>query len=234
MGLNQSVSIATGGRGEGNQRSQRSDGDVTRSHILEVAGQLFAEHGYANTTSKMICQQAQVNIAAVNYHFGSLDQLYQAVLSEVQRRLINIDYLSALADSALPASAKLEAFIDGLVTDLLERHSWHTRLWAREIVDPSPFMQASLQHETLPKFGIIRRLIAEITGLAMDSAAMQRCVHTVMAPCMLLLLVSRELDTPIKPLFQQDAAVVAQHIKIYTLAGLEAVVKLYSAPSFTQ
>ena len=38
----------------------REDGDATRRHILETAVRLFAEHGYADTTSKMICREAGV------------------------------------------------------------------------------------------------------------------------------------------------------------------------------
>ena len=62
------------------KKHAREDGEVTRRHILETAVRLFAEHGYADTTSKMICREAGVNIAAVNYHFNSRDDLYRAVL----------------------------------------------------------------------------------------------------------------------------------------------------------
>ena len=65
------------------KKHAREDGEVTRRHILETAVRLFAEHGYADTTSKMICKEAGVNIAAVNYHFGSRDDLYRAVLEDV-------------------------------------------------------------------------------------------------------------------------------------------------------
>ena len=44
----------------------REDGRETKERIIQAAGPLFARHGYDGTTSKEICQQAGVNIAAVN------------------------------------------------------------------------------------------------------------------------------------------------------------------------
>lgn len=81
------------------------DGETTRARILETAGQLFAERGYADTTSKAICERARCNMAAVNYHFGSRDGLYLALLKEVHKHLVSLDYLARLAHSAQPRGA---------------------------------------------------------------------------------------------------------------------------------
>ena len=67
-------------------RRPREDGNATRQKIIEVAGTLFAEKGYAETSSKEITERAGTNIAAVNYHFGSREKLYIAVLDEVDHR----------------------------------------------------------------------------------------------------------------------------------------------------
>jgi AcrR family transcriptional regulator len=80
-------------------RTQRTDGNTTRLHILETAGQLFAERGFAESTSKEICTRAGTNMAAVNYHFGGRDGLYEAVLVEAHRQLVSIDELVGLASA---------------------------------------------------------------------------------------------------------------------------------------
>ncbi|WP_426417856.1 TetR family transcriptional regulator [Aestuariirhabdus sp. LZHN29] len=49
--------------------------------ILDAAEQLFAEKGFAETSLRTITGQAGVNLAAVNYHFGSKKALIQAVFS---------------------------------------------------------------------------------------------------------------------------------------------------------
>lgn len=54
---------------------------VTVERILDAAEQLFAEHGFAETSLRSITRRAEVNLAAVNYHFGSKKILIQAVFS---------------------------------------------------------------------------------------------------------------------------------------------------------
>ncbi len=205
------------------QRAPRKDGDATRAHILQTAGQLFAERGYTDTTSKMICAEAQINIAAVNYHFGSHGDLYMAVLREVHAHLLNLDYLTAIANSPVSPRDKLGCLIEGLVTDLIDHHSWHTRLWARELLSPSPYAVAIVQDEALPKFGIIKRIISDMTGLPVDSPPLLRCLLCVMSPCMMLLIVNRDLETPLSDLYSHPSSAVVAQIKTFVFAGLDAV-----------
>ncbi|WP_257285112.1 TetR/AcrR family transcriptional regulator [Endozoicomonas sp. SESOKO1] len=54
---------------------------ATVDRILDAAEKLFAEHGFAETSLRSITSQAGVNLAAVNYHFGSKKSLIQAVFS---------------------------------------------------------------------------------------------------------------------------------------------------------
>ena len=57
----------------------------THERILDVAERLFMEYGYEGTSTRMVTSEAKVNLAAVNYHFGSKEALMQAVL---RRRLV--------------------------------------------------------------------------------------------------------------------------------------------------
>ena len=54
----------------------------TKERLLSTAEQLFAEHGFAATSLRQLTACADVNIAAVNYHFGSKENL----ITEVFRR----------------------------------------------------------------------------------------------------------------------------------------------------
>ncbi|WP_346798454.1 TetR/AcrR family transcriptional regulator [Halomonas sp. Bachu 37] len=53
----------------------------TVTRILDTAEVLFAERGFAETSLRNITSKAKVNLAAVNYHFGSKKALIQAVFS---------------------------------------------------------------------------------------------------------------------------------------------------------
>lgn len=52
----------------------------TKLKILDAAEVLFAESGFADTSLRQITAKAEVNLASVNYHFGSKKELIQAVL----------------------------------------------------------------------------------------------------------------------------------------------------------
>jgi AcrR family transcriptional regulator len=69
----------------------------TRTRILDVAEELFMQHGFEATSMRLLTSTARVNLAAVNYHFGSKDALIEALF---QRRL---DPMNAARIAALDA-----------------------------------------------------------------------------------------------------------------------------------
>ena len=91
-------------------RAGRSDGDLTKSKILDAAGRLIAQDGFAKTTSKAIAKLAEVDLAAINYHFDGRDGLYRAVLAEAHTHYIDEQELLTLLNSSKTPTEKLEAF----------------------------------------------------------------------------------------------------------------------------
>src|SRR5688572_8394531 len=69
----------------------------TRTRILDAAEELFMQHGFEGTSMRQLTTKAGVNLAAVNYHFGSKDALIEAVF---RRRL---DPMNAARSAALEA-----------------------------------------------------------------------------------------------------------------------------------
>ena len=53
----------------------------TKTRILDAAESLFMEHGFEATSLRQLTTAAGVNLAAVNYHFGTKEELFQAVLT---------------------------------------------------------------------------------------------------------------------------------------------------------
>jgi AcrR family transcriptional regulator len=70
----------------------------TKDRILGAAEELFAQHGFAGTSLRQVTSRADVNIAAVNYHFGSKENL----VNEVFRR--RMDEMSAQRLARLKAA----------------------------------------------------------------------------------------------------------------------------------
>lgn len=51
----------------------------TKERLIDSASEIFAEKGFREATVAEICEKAEANIAAVNYHFGDKTKLYKAV-----------------------------------------------------------------------------------------------------------------------------------------------------------
>ena len=63
-------------------RLTRSDGEQSRQRLRQAALALFAQHGFAKTSTRAIARSAGTNVAAISYHFGDKAGLYRAVFSE--------------------------------------------------------------------------------------------------------------------------------------------------------
>ncbi|MFT0532035.1 TetR/AcrR family transcriptional regulator [Castellaniella hirudinis] len=94
---------------------------LTRDAILDAAEHLFAEQGHDKTSMRQITKTADVNLSAVNYHFGSKDALIEAVFQRRltalnNERLSILDTLEAKAHGLpLKPSAIVEAYFGPLV-----------------------------------------------------------------------------------------------------------------------
>ncbi|BBF84698.1 predicted transcriptional regulator for fatty acid degradation FadQ, TetR family [Aquitalea magnusonii] len=95
-----------------NMEASRPD---TATRILDVSERLFVEHGFEATSLRMITQQAEVNLAAVNYHFGSKDALFEAVF---MRRLAPL-IASCLAELDELEAREEKLSVEGLVTTFI-------------------------------------------------------------------------------------------------------------------
>lgn len=97
--------------------ASRSD---TKTRILDAAEKLFAERGFSETSLRLITSKAEVNLASVNYHFGSKKELIRAVLARY------LDVFMPLATSELSQLREggqqipLQTVFSVLVNPLLE------------------------------------------------------------------------------------------------------------------
>lgn len=92
----------------------------TRERILGVAETLFARHGFAGASLRQVTAAAKVNLAAVNYHFGSKESLIEEVF---RRRLdeLNRHRLAALANISADPNHQLEDVLDAFIRPALEQ-----------------------------------------------------------------------------------------------------------------
>ncbi len=131
---------------------------ATQDRILDAAETLFMEHGFEATTLRLITQAAGVNLAAVNYHFGSKEELFEAVLRRRldpmnQARLSRLDRYEAAAPGGIGCERILAAlFIPALelARDPARGGTNFLRLLGRAYADPAPFIRQFLSAQYAP------------------------------------------------------------------------------------
>lgn len=113
----------------------------TKDRILDAAEGLFAERGLSETSMRAITRSAGVNLAAVNYHFGSKEALIQAVFAR-RAAALNNRRLEALANSRARGAPGLEAVLDAYIRPALEmardeKAGRYIKLLGRAYTDPN-------------------------------------------------------------------------------------------------
>src|SRR5262245_64738187 len=83
----------------------------TRERLIEASARLFAERGFSKVTVREICQRANANVAAVNYHFGGKDGLYQEIVSSAIRTMQSTTDEIREAGAKRPAEEQLAIFV---------------------------------------------------------------------------------------------------------------------------
>lgn len=135
----------------------------TQQRILDAAEKLFMDRGFAATSMRMITSKAKVNLAAVNYHFGSKEELIKQVFSRRlgplnRERIAHLDALEqAAAGKPLTPEQILEAYLSSalhLGRDPLQGGAVFLRLLGRVFAEPPGNMRASLSEHYR---GVVRR-----------------------------------------------------------------------------
>lgn len=97
----------------------------TKDRILGAAEELFAQYGFAGTSLRQVTSRADVNIAAVNYHFGSKENLVNEVfrrrMDEMSERRLAL-LREAMARQPGELEPILAAFVEPALALAQDRH----------------------------------------------------------------------------------------------------------------
>lgn len=133
--------------------------DSTRNRLLTAAVGLFARHGYRDATIAGVCEAAGANIASVNYHFGSKENLFRHALREAFFCADRVYPIHGGLPADSPADRRLHAFMSALI---------------RRNSDSGPagdFNRIMLHHGTRESAPdeVIHSEVAELEGNTLDS-----------------------------------------------------------------
>jgi AcrR family transcriptional regulator len=147
---------------------------TTRAKIIKAASRAFAQHGYDGASIRTIVGQADVNQAAINYHFGSKEELYRAVLQTALRALMKDDD-TASNPSMLSREAALRRFVRQQLRPITasDNRSEFVRIFNWETLRPSPAFRKFMAEEAGPFFSIATDLVRRfLPSAATDEQAL--------------------------------------------------------------
>jgi TetR/AcrR family transcriptional regulator, regulator of cefoperazone and chloramphenicol sensitivity len=198
--------------------------DETRRKLLDAAGEVFAETGYQAATVREICLRAGVNLAAVNYHFGDKLGLYTELLK------IAVADEGATAENGfrdLPPEEALRRFLLGMLRRMhqADRPSWHTKVMTHELAQPTPALNAVVEHMMKPKARVLYSIVGRILGRPPLDPRTRMCAHSIIGQVVhyvharpVIALLWPELEMTPKTVEE-----IANHITEFSLEALKGI-----------
>jgi AcrR family transcriptional regulator len=162
-------------------RAVRSDGEQSRERLLHSALALFAQHGYAKTSTRDIADAAGTNLAAISYYFGDKAGLYRAVFVEPMGD--PADELGPMRDPSLTLGQALRVFYAGFVEPL--RHGDLARqcmkLHMREMVEPTGLFEDELARTIRPSHEALVAVLCRHLGVPRSDDDLLRLAVCIVA-----------------------------------------------------
>lgn len=176
----------------------RSDGIQARRNLLTCALKLFAEKGYAKTSTREIALAANANIGAISYYFGDKAGLYQATFVEPMGSPKDDIALYDLSHFTLRES--LEGFYTGFLEPMkqgeLVQHCM--RLHFRELLEPTGLWQQEIEQGITPAHVALLRVLCRHLKLARADDELHRLAFGI-SGLALQVFVGRDVIQAIRP-----------------------------------
>ena len=160
----------------------RRDGEQTRHKILEAACTVFGEKGYQAATHAEICRLAGVNTAAINFHFGSKDNLYRATWDYLVDHVETICPFDGGIAATAPAAERLKGHIRAMLFMAMnERFMPIHRIFMIELLYPTGLLDERVRgkHKMLMEYS--EGLVRELLGPGADGRDVVLCHMSFMA-----------------------------------------------------
>jgi TetR/AcrR family transcriptional regulator, regulator of cefoperazone and chloramphenicol sensitivity len=199
----------------------------TRERILEAAGEVFAENGFRYATVRDICEKANVNIAAVNYHFGDKENLYISALKYWREVAFQKYPLDLRIDGQKAPEEHLRAFIRSFLYRILEegQYSWFGKIVAKEYMEPTKALDILVQETIQPTFKFLSSIAQQMFEKPATEETIRFCCFSIVSQCLFFVYAKHV----IKKLFYQDnfraeeIESIANHITCFSIEAIKSL-----------
>ncbi len=199
----------------------------TKERILDAGEKLFGQRGFAGTSLREITREAEVNLAAVHYHFGSKEALLKAVLDRIvgptnRERLEQLEEAENLAGEDAPTvEAILEAFIAPdlrLIRDLGERGLVVSRFLGRATSEPSELVQELIREQ----FGTLGQRFLDALSHALPDVSREHLFERLLWVVAILTSILADTGPAASRLDPDETEALVSRLIAFAAAGMRA------------
>lgn len=155
-------------------KRQRSDALNTRLSLLEAAGEVFAKKGFWSATHEEICSRANANLAAINYHFGSKENLYIEAWKHSFEKSIEKYPTEGGTLSKDPVEKRLRGRVLSILKRIADPESYEIDIMLKEMANPTGLLTeviaSKTEHERRDFDSIVREIIGK--GIKKDQISL--------------------------------------------------------------
>ena len=197
---------------------------ATPDRIMDVAGELFAKNGFRQTSVRDICAHANVNLAAVNYHFRDKEGLYEAILMRSLDKCVNC-YPIVEADG--PPNERLATFVRMFLLRILGsgQPGWHGKLMAAEMASPTGALHKLVEQAARPTHNVLLGIVRDLMHTTSNTPQVEAVALSIMGQCLFYKHarpVIELLGIPV-PATESEIESLAQHITHFSLEGIRGL-----------
>jgi AcrR family transcriptional regulator len=129
-----------------------------KTHIIETAIELFAEKGFEGTSIRDLATKADVNVAMINYYFGSKEKLFECMVQHKAAYTKDM-LLEIVNNNALSEIEKLDRIIDSYVARLFSNRKFHRIIHHEIMLNERESLQNAIVNILFPNSLYIKGVI---------------------------------------------------------------------------
>jgi AcrR family transcriptional regulator len=145
------------------KKKQRKDAQETRQRLLAAAAEVFAQRGYWEATHVEICQKAKANTAAVNYHFGSKENLYVESWKYAFEKSVEAHPPEGGIAPEAPVEERLRGRILAFMQRIADPDNYEVEILHKEMANPTGLLTAGCRK--MERCGRNASIVRELLGI---------------------------------------------------------------------